>query len=276
VDPRYLCPGPKNAAASETIAAIAIVRFAPARRSIASEHRVIGRKAKALRVHPILLTLAMVLYSGYQRITRRFAPRFLTGIPAIAVMLAAFSAIPAFATTYTVTSLADSGAGSLRNAIASAASGYTINFSLAYPATTLASTLTINTSLTISGPGASNVAISGNSAVEVFSISGGITVNISGVTIENGRSIIYTSGGGIVNGATLALNNVTLSGNSATYYGGIYNQGTLTAKNNIVASNFWGELLSLWNNHFPRPQPVGRRLVRIRGHGGHEQHCRRA
>ncbi|MGO9649056.1 MAG: hypothetical protein ACLPOO_13485, partial [Terriglobales bacterium] len=114
--------------------------------------RVIRRSAKVLRVHPSLVTLAMMLCSGYQRITRRFAPQFLMGITAMAVMLAALSVIPASATTYTVTSLADSGAGSLRDAIANAVSGDTINFSVT-GTITLASTLTINTSLTITGAG---------------------------------------------------------------------------------------------------------------------------
>ena len=46
------------------------------------------------------------------------------------VLLATFGAIPAFASTYTVTSLTDSGTGSLRAAIALATSGNdTINFS---------------------------------------------------------------------------------------------------------------------------------------------------
>jgi hypothetical protein len=57
------------------------------------------------------------------------------------------------AATLTVTSTADSGAGSLRSAIASASSGETINFNLTYPATiTLSSTLVISTNLTISHP----------------------------------------------------------------------------------------------------------------------------
>src|SRR5208282_4295260 len=113
------------------------------------------------------------------------------------------------------------------------------NFSLASPATiTLASTLTINTSLTISGPGASNLAISGNNAVQVFSIGGGITVNISGVTIENGSFGGYPYGSGIANGGTLTLTNSTVSGNSASnYVGGIYNYGTLTLTNSTVSGN---------------------------------------
>src|SRR5208282_4419613 len=140
--------------------------------------------------------------------------------------------------TFTVTNTNDSGFGSLRDAMANAASGDTINFSLAYPATiTLASTLTINTSLTISGPGASNVAISGNNAVQVFSIGGG-TVNISGVTIENGSFGGYPYGGGIANGGTLTLSNSAVSGNTGSYVGGgIYNEGPLTLSNSTVSSN---------------------------------------
>ena len=139
--------------------------------------------------------------------------------------------------TFTVTNTNDSGFGSLRDAMANAASGDTINFSLAYPATiTLASTLTMNTSLTISGPGASNLAISGYNAVQVFSIGGGITVNISGLTIENGNSG-SSFGGGFENGGTLTLTNSTVSGNSASYVGGIYNTGTLTLSNSTVSGN---------------------------------------
>jgi large repetitive protein len=157
-------------------------------------------------------------------------------------------------TSLTVTNTNDSGFGSLRDAMANAVSGDTINFSLASPATiTLASTLTVNTSLTISGPGASNVAISGGNAVQVFSIGGGTTVNISGVTIENGNNSngnsYYgsASGGGIANAGTLTLDNCAVSGNSANvsnfgfnanaYGGGIYNTGTLTISNSTISGN---------------------------------------
>jgi hypothetical protein len=101
------------------------------------------------------------------------------------------------AATLTVTSTADSGAGSLRSAIASASSSDTISFNLTYPATiTLSSTLVISTNLTISGPGASNLAIGGKQAVQVFQINA--VVSISGVTIRNGMSSL---GGGILNRA---------------------------------------------------------------------------
>jgi hypothetical protein len=78
-----------------------------------------------------------------------------------------------------------------------------INFNLSYPATiTLSSTLTIGKNLTISGPGASNLAITGNNSVRPFSISSGTTATISGVTIENGFSSFPDYGGAIYSAGT--------------------------------------------------------------------------
>ncbi|MGH9512523.1 MAG: choice-of-anchor Q domain-containing protein [Terriglobales bacterium] len=142
------------------------------------------------------------------------------------------------AATITVTSTADSGPGSLRAAIASASPGDTINFSLAYPATiTLSSTLSIGTSMTIGGPGASNLAISGNNSVQVLNIGGGITVTISGLSIQNGNNSAG-NGGAISSSGTLMLGNTTLSGNAASFGGGIYiYQGSVTVTNSTLSGN---------------------------------------
>lgn len=178
------------------------------------------------------------------------------------LIVLALAALPAFGNTLTVTNTNDSGSGSLRAAVAAASPGDTINFNLTYPATiTFASQIVIPANLTISGPGASNLTLSGNNATGIFSISSGVTASISGVTIENGQSFsggaIYNSDGtltiasstlsansGALGGAiynflgTVTITGSTLSANSATYYGGaIYNTGgTVT----VINSTLWG------------------------------------
>src|SRR6266478_2077237 len=115
------------------------------------------------------------------------------------------------AATITVTNTADSGNGTLRAALASAAAGDTINFSMPTPAnfTLTSGELLIPASVSILGPGANNVAIDGNNTNRVFHIGSNTVVNISGLTITHGN-------GGIFNDhATLTLSNSTLSGNSS-------------------------------------------------------------
>ena len=66
--------------------------------------------------------------------------------------------------------------------------------------------LLVNSSITISGPGANNLAVNGNAKSRVFHVASGKTVTISGLTITNGNSG-SDAGGGIYNDhATLTLN----------------------------------------------------------------------
>ncbi|MBA4373853.1 MAG: hypothetical protein C0402_13460 [Thermodesulfovibrio sp.] len=149
------------------------------------------------------------------------------------------------AAVLTVTSTADSGAGSLRNQIAAASSGDTINFNLTYPATiTLASQLQIGKTLTITGPASESLTISGNGAVRVFFLEygTGATLTLQNLTISNGHDV---EGGGIYNaGGWLIIRNCTISGNSAssviyaTAGGGIYNDfGDTTITNSTISGN---------------------------------------
>ena len=69
--------------------------------------------------------------------------------------------------------------------------------------------------VTISGPGANNLAVDGNAQSRVFYINPGKTVTISGLTITNGN-VTNDGGGGIYNdGGALTLSDCTVSGNSA-------------------------------------------------------------
>src|SRR5262249_51206929 len=120
--------------------------------------------------------------------------------------------------TLKITSLADSGDGSLRAAIATAQSGDQIVFdtSLKGQMITLTSgPLAITQSLDIEGPGADKLAISANHASRIFAISGGVTVTIAGLTITEGMFIGNDGGGAIVNaGSSLTLSNDVLSNNA--------------------------------------------------------------
>ena len=158
---------------------------------------------------------------------------------------AVISVSSAYAATITVTSTADSGMGSLRQALADANDGDTINFDAAVSGTiTLTSgELLVNDSITISGPDADLLAVNGNAASRVFHISSGKTVTISGLTITNGSASGGTypnnSGGGIFNDhAALTVNNCALSGNSTSNKrGGILNWGALSGNATLTIND---------------------------------------
>jgi hypothetical protein len=149
--------------------------------------------------------------------------------------------------TYLVTNLNDSGAGSLRAAVAAADAnpGSTIDFAHGLHGTiTLTSgELDITSSTTINGPGANKLAVSGNKSSRVFEIGTGQTVSISGLTITNGLAV---QGGGIDNFGTLSINDCTLLSNQAV--GGSGASTTLDAANGGGIANEVGASLTLTNS----------------------------
>ena len=149
-------------------------------------------------------------------------------------------AASAFASTDVVTTLADSGTGSLRAALAAANSGDTIVFSSGLTGTiTLASALTINQNVTIQGPGASNLTISGANQVGVFVVSSAVTNGIiSGLTIANGNTE-GGPGGGISNNGVLTVTNSSFNDNSAggNAGGAISNSGTFVVSGSSFTGN---------------------------------------
>ena len=143
--------------------------------------------------------------------------------------------------TITVTTTADSGNGSLRNAIATAKSGDTIQFikSLAGKTITLKSgQLAINKDLMIDGSGASGLTISGNQISRVFRLEQKCKATLKNLTIANGKTM--GAGGGIDTGheSTLVLENVNVNNNVSELGGGL-RVGHL-AKATIINSSFVG------------------------------------
>src|SRR5437870_3224666 len=122
-----------------------------------------------------------------------------SNIKAIAAALALLCtvAVPAPADIITVTNTNDSGPGSLRQALADANDGDTIDFAVSGTITLITGVLTVDKSVTISGPGAQSLAVNGNANSSVFFIDSGISVSISGLTITNGNASAY--GGGVYN-----------------------------------------------------------------------------
>lgn len=169
-----------------------------------------------------------------------------------------------------VTKLEDGGAGSLRQAIADAVPGTTILLTNT-GTITLTNEIGIHHDLTISGPGAASLAISGTNKWRIFNVTNA-TVEISGLTLRDGHSSDGTTGnpgtpgapgGGIFNAGILTLNDCVLTnnraGNGGAGSGGgtdqagasggaggdggaVYNHsfGTLTLNRCSISSNFTG------------------------------------
>jgi hypothetical protein len=150
--------------------------------------------------------------------------------------------------TITVRSSADAGGTcpggtcTLRQAIATAAAGDTIDFDMTTvtsPIVLTTAELAIDKNLTIAGPGAGLLTISGNGSFRGFDIAAGnFDVTISGLTISNSFG---QPGGGILNSSTGTVNiaDCTISGNGAVSGGGgIYNlTGVLGITNSRISGN---------------------------------------
>src|SRR5437763_5529010 len=102
------------------------------------------------------------------------------------------------ATTITVTNTNDSGPGSLRQALADANPGDTIDFAVTGAITLMTGELLVTKGVTINGPGTDLLAVDGNHTSGVFVINtAGAPVTISNLTISNGSASTYNIGGGI-------------------------------------------------------------------------------
>jgi len=155
-----------------------------------------------------------------------------------------FPCAAANAATLTVTNTTDSGGGSLRQAIADAAPGDTINLSVTGTITLTSGQLIIDKNLTIQGPGQSLLSISGNQVSMVFFINNGLnepTVTFDGMTIKDANHTYSEEGGGISNYGYLTVTNCMISGNGASngHGGGVWNQvdASMTITNSTISGN---------------------------------------
>ena len=147
----------------------------------------------------------------------------------------------------TVTNCDDDGPGSLREAVAGAASGDTIDLSALTCATITLTTGHIAVAqddLTLVGPGASALAIDGGNAYGILRHTGAGTLTVSGLTMTHGLyagptplgGCLYSAGNLSVRGSTVSYCHVTGSGTMARG-GGIYARGTLTLASSVVTNN---------------------------------------
>ena len=161
----------------------------------------------------------------------------------------------ALLSTLTVTNTLDSGKGSLRYEIAHASRNASIVFAPSLDGQTITLTsgeLDITTGVTIQGPGAGQLTISGGNHSRVFEVDASAPVVLSGLTVSGGDGYAVSGlayphdgdGGGILNLSTLTLSGCVVSGNSvnglgspALCGGGIYNAGTLTITGCTISNN---------------------------------------
>ena len=121
------------------------------------------------------------------------------------------------ASSIAVTSSADSGAGSLREALNVVANSGTITLDgIAGQTITLLSPLTITRNITVEQGAGTAVKLSGNNAVQVLNISSTATVRLRGFTVQNGFAL---EGGCVSNAGKLTLEGMTF--NACTAQGGL-------------------------------------------------------
>ena len=152
-------------------------------------------------------------------------------------------------TSFEVTNLDDSGPGSLREGLMLIADGGTITFDPALAGGSIGLTsgqLAIDSSVTIDGPDASLVTVSGGGVSRVFQVAAGAVVAINDLVISDGAGA--PQGGGILNYGNLSLDRVIVTNNTESSAGpasfnlgggGIYNGdgSTLNLTDSTVSNN---------------------------------------
>lgn len=167
------------------------------------------------------------------------------------------------ATTWTVTSLGDGAANAancngpdcrLRDAIAAALVGDTIDFAVTGTINLTAGQLSISKSLAINGPGADLLTIDAGGASRVISVTGNVTVALKGMTLTGGNNQTpesgsnYWGGGlyvlGVPAQTLVTLDKMVITGNTLSnaagynFGGGLYlRDGFFEIRNSEISNN---------------------------------------
>jgi surface protein len=182
-------------------------------------------------------------------LTKKISPMKKQFSSFITFIVVCLTTIYSEAAIITVTNTNNSGAGSLRQAVIDAAAGDEIRFSVATNGNNivLSSSISFSKNLTITGNGIGNTVVDGGNIDRIFWITGGVTVNISGLIVQRGRVAQNGGiGGGILCTGNLNMTNCWVRGNqvfnnlvnSTTNGGGIYVNGDLDMTNCVVSGNF--------------------------------------
>ncbi|MBL8131794.1 MAG: hypothetical protein JNL42_08040 [Anaerolineae bacterium] len=161
-----------------------------------------------------------------------------------AILALAHSQTPAHAAAYVVSTLDDSGTGSLRQAIIDAnasAADDTITFSVSGTITLLTALPSLANNGTLSIDGGELVTITRSSAIgtpkfRIFSVAAGASAALNGLTMTNGNST--GNGGGVLNEGILTVTSSMISGNTTSLAGGgILTSGALTIIGSTISGN---------------------------------------
>jgi hypothetical protein len=145
--------------------------------------------------------------------------------------------------------LASVNAGAGVNADVAAVGAYGTNDQVVFAPQLIGQTITLggtalpdlSRSVTIAGPGAASLTISGNNQSGILGVLGGATVTVSGLTLAAGNT--QGNGGGINNLGTLTVVGCVVTNclapvasPTAGHGGGIFNQGALTVADSTVGN----------------------------------------
>jgi len=164
-------------------------------------------------------------------------------LSAMAVLALPGRALADCSSTVTVINTDDSDVGSLRYAISAVCAGGSIDFDPSLtssgPATiTLTSgELLIDKDMTITGPDANLLAVSGGSTSRVFNVNSGINATINKLTIADGSAGNEDYGGGILSNGVLTVTGSALVNNGAAAGAGIAANGPLTVTGSTFSGN---------------------------------------